>query len=393
MSSYQKHKPAIWVMIGFALFFLGCFLSYLCYFRFYKTTNDSYVHGNPILINSQISSYVTSIHTDDTFLIEQGQILVKLETIDFETAYEQKKADLANTVRHIVLKFEEVRGLYADLQVEEAILMKAKVDYEDRLAVIETLAVSEEDLINAASFYKATMARIDVIKSKLRMAIAYVRKTTVETHPMVIAAKEAFIEASVNLERCVIRSPATGIVTLRRVQVGEAVNPMVPLMTVIPIDQMWVNANFKETQLEKIRIGQRVEMVSDMYGEAVVYEGIVEGISGGTGAVFSLLPPQEATGNWIKIVQRLPVRITLNPDQLKQYPLRLGLTMRSRVHLTEVRTLPQNPRPRDQAAIYETNVYNAQGDAGKKEAIEIIQKNNTLSEMSDAELEKMLSEV
>jgi len=217
---------------------------------------DSYVHGNPILITPQISSYVTSIHSDDTFLIEEGQILVKLETIDFETVYGRTKADLANAVRQTVLKFESVREYYAELKAEQAVLIKAQVDYEDRKAVVASGAVSVEDFIAAESFYQETVSRIEMLKSKLRMAIAYVRGTTVENHPVVLAAKEAFIEASVNLERCVIRSPATGIVTLRTVQVGEAVNPKDPLMTVVPIEQMWVNANFKETQLSKIRIGQ-----------------------------------------------------------------------------------------------------------------------------------------
>ncbi|MFZ4773573.1 MAG: HlyD family efflux transporter periplasmic adaptor subunit [Chlamydiia bacterium] len=389
---YKQHKAVIWVLITFALFLVVSFVAYMSYFRYYKTTRDSYVHGNPILITPQISSYVTSIHSDDTFLIEEGQILVKLETIDFETVYERKKADLANAVRQTVLKFQEVHTLYADLKAEEAIFLKAKVDYEDRLAVVMSRAVSEEDFINAESFYFATEARIESIKSKLKMGIAYVRGTTIETHPMVVAAKEQFIEASVNLERCVIRSPATGIVTLRTVQVGEAVNPTDPLMTVVPLDQMWVNANFKETQLKKIRIGQKVEMISDMYGFNVVFHGVVEGISGGTGAVFSLLPPQEATGNWIKIVQRLPVRITLDPEELRQHPLRLGLSIDTRVHVVDL-DLPQNPQPRNEKPVYQTSVYNIQGEAGKKEAIEIIRQNNTLVELSEADIERMLSEL
>ena len=366
------------------------FVSWLFFFRFYKTTTDSYVHGNPILITPQISSYVTSIHSDDTFLVEEGQILVKMETIDFETKYEKTKADLANAVREVVMKFEMVKEIYAQLQAQQAILLKAKIDYEDRLAVVDSQAVSVEDFIRAESFYKETLATIEALKSKLKSAIAYVRGTTVETHPLVLAAKEAFIEASVNLERCTIYSPATGIVTLRRVQVGEAVNPNDPLMTVVPLDQMWVNANFKETQLKKIRIGQKVDMISDIYGYDVVFHGVVEGISGGTGAVFSLLPPQEATGNWIKIVQRLPVRIKLDPEELKRHPLRLGLTIRSIVHVNDLQ-LPQNPQPRnDKPAIYQTSVYNVQGDKGKKDAVEIIAQNNTLVELTQQQIDEML---
>lgn len=386
----RKHKLLIAVLLSFSFLLLIAFSSWLVFFRFYKSTRDSYVHGNPILITPQISSYVTSIHSDDTFLIEEGQILVKLETIDFETVYERTKADLANATRQTVLKFEAVREVYAELKAQKAILIKAQVDYEDRKAVVESGAVSQEDFIAAESFYLATLSRIEMLQSKLKMAIAYVRGTTVETHPVVLAAKEAFIEASVNLERCVIRSPATGIVTLRTVQVGEAVNPNDPLMTVVPIEQMWVNANFKETQLSKIRIGQKVDMTADMYGYKVIYHGVVEGISGGTGAVFSLLPPQEATGNWIKIVQRLPVRITLQPEELKKHPLRLGLTMQTHVHVNDL-DLPQNPQPRNEKPIYLTEVYNVQGDRGKKESVEIIRQNNTLVELTLEELNQILS--
>jgi membrane fusion protein (multidrug efflux system) len=388
----RKHKALLSVLITFTSLLCIALVSWWVFFRFYKSTRDSYVHGNPILITPQISSYVTSIHSDDTFLIEEGQILVKLETIDFETVYERTKADLANATRQTVLKFEAVREAYAELKAEKAILIKAQVDYEDRKAVVDSGAVSQEDFIAAESFYLATLSRIEMLKSKLKMAIAYVRKTTVETHPVVVAAKEAFIEASVNLERCVIRSPATGIVTLRSVQVGEAVNPNDSLMTVVPIEQMWVNANFKETQLSKIRIGQKVDMTADMYGYSVVYHGVVEGISGGTGAVFSLLPPQEATGNWIKIVQRLPVRITLDPQELRKHPLRLGLTMETHVHVNDL-DLPQNPQPRNEKPIYLTEVYNIQGEQGKKDAAEIIRQNNTLEELTEEELNRMYLEL
>ncbi|NBU62467.1 MAG: HlyD family efflux transporter periplasmic adaptor subunit [Chlamydiae bacterium] len=384
----RKYKALFAVLITFTSLLCMAFVSWWVFFRFYKSTRDSYVHGNPILITPQISSYVTSIHSDDTFLIEEGQILVKLETIDFETVYERTRAELANATRQTVLKFEAVREAYAELKAEKSILIKAQVDYEDRKAVVDSGAVSQEDFIAAESFYLATLSRIEMLKSKLKMAIAYVRGTTVETHPVVEAAKEAFIEASVNLERCVIRSPATGIVTLRSVQVGEAVNPKDSLMTVVPIEQMWVNANFKETQLSKIRIGQKVDMTADMYGYSVVYHGVVEGISGGTGAVFSLLPPQEATGNWIKIVQRLPVRITLDPKELREHPLRLGLTMETHVHVNDL-DLPQNPQPRNEKPIYLTEVYSIQGEQGKKDAKEIIRQNNTLEELTEEELNLM----
>ena len=388
----KKHKAVLAVLITFITLLVAAFISWAVFFRYWKSTTDSYVHGNPILITPQISSYITSIHTDDTFYVEEGQIIIKMETIDFETVYERTKAELANAVRQTVLSFESVREIYAELKVEQAILLKAQVDYEDRKAVVATRAVSEEDFIAAESFYQATLSRIEMLKSKLKMAIAYVRGTTIETHPVVLAAKEAFIEASVNLERCVIRSPSNGICTLRTVQVGEAVNPNDPLMTVVPLDQMWVNANFKETQLSKIRIGQRAVMTADMYGYDVVFHGVVEGISGGTGAVFSLLPPQEATGNWIKIVQRLPVRITLDPEELKKHPLRLGLTIQTHVNVGDL-DLPQNPLPRNDKPIYLTTVYNIQGDKGKKDAVEIIRQNNTLVEMSEKDLDQMLSEL
>lgn len=387
----MEKRTKVMGLIGlvFSLVGLFVFLWWLFSWRYEKSTKDSYVHGNPVVITPQVMSYVTSINTEETLLVEEGQVIIELEKVDYETNYTRASGHLADVVRQVVIEFEKVDELKAQVEVQKAILQKNQIDYEDRQKVVSSGAVSKEDLISAESAYEATLARIRDLSSQLRMAISFVKGTTVATHPMVLQAKEQFIEASIQLERCTIRSPATGIVAQRGVQVGSAVRPGDFLMAVVPLDQIWVEANFKETQLSMLKIGQSVHITSDIYGPDVVFHGTVYGIGAGTGAVFSLLPPQEATGNWIKITQRLPVRISLNMEEIRKHPLRLGLSMHTHVDIRD-QYGQQNPTPRLPKPIYTTNVFAHQGVKGKGEAEKIIAENNTLTQPSEEYLTQLL---
>jgi membrane fusion protein (multidrug efflux system) len=206
--------------------------------------------------------------------------------------------------------------------------------------------------------------------------ISEVQNTSVENHPLVEKAKSDVREAFVNLQRCTLRSPVTGIVAQRRVQVGQTIRPEIPLLAVIPLNQMWVDANFKEVDLAKIRIGQPVYTTSDMYGSDIVYRGEVIGIGIGTGAVFSPLPPQNATGNWIKIVQRVPVRVSLDPDQLRKNPLRLGVSMNVTVDVHDI-TGRRVPERNSDKFIYQTDVFQTQIDGVEKIIQDILDQNGS----------------
>ena len=251
-----------------------------------------------------------------------------------------------------------------EVKTREAMLADAKVvetetKYLNRREVVESGAISEEEyIISETDYYSAKAAQV-AAKYNLMKAMSEVQNTTVPTHPIVEIAKSDVREAYINLQRCTLRSPVTGIVALRKVQVGQSIIKQLPLMAVIPLEQMWVDANFKEVDLSKIRIGQPATITSDIYGREVVYKGEVIGIGIGSGAVFSPLPPQNATGNWIKIVQRIPVRISIEPKQLLKNPLRLGLSMNVTVDVHDVES-PRVPDKSIDVSICQTDVFHAQ---------------------------------
>lgn len=361
-----------------ALFFLSlgmiAFIWWIGWGQYKKSTDDSYVGGNQVRLTSQISGSVISIYADDTELVEEGQVLVVLDKTDRLIAFEKSKAILAERVREVRKLFENVYVLFSDYQKAEARLMETEVRYLNRKQVVESGAVSEEEYIFSETDYLSAKADLTRAKYNLKKGISEVQNTSIENHPLVEKAKSDVREAFINLQRCTLRSPVTGIIAQRRVQVGQTIRPDVPLMAVIPLNQMWVDANFKEVDLSKIRIGQPVYTTSDMYGREVVYRGQVIGIGVGTGAVFSPLPPQNATGNWIKIVQRVPVRVSLDPEELKKNPLRLGLSMNVAVDVHDV-TGRKIPEKNTDKFIYQTDVFQIQIE-GSEEVIEDILQNN-----------------
>ncbi|HEY2810952.1 MAG TPA: efflux RND transporter periplasmic adaptor subunit [Rhabdochlamydiaceae bacterium] len=386
----KNHKKAMVIAIGIFLL-LG--IAYFCYWffwgRFHEYTNDAYVDGNMVIVTPQVPGIVTSFTALSTDFVTKGRILVALDKTDAWIALDQSKAQLANAVREVERMFEDVHALYAAISMKKALFVRAAQDYERRMALIEEGAVSREDFEHAAADVQAAYADLVSTEHSFIAALAQIDGTTPYTHPLVEKAKDQLRDAFVFLQRCTIIAPVTGIVAQRSVQVGEHVKKGQPLLAIVPLDQMWVIANFKEVQLGKMRIGQSVKVTSDIYGGRVVFDGTVVGIGGGTGAVFSVLPPQNATGNWIKIVQRIPVKIDVPADMLAKYPLRLGLSMEATVNLYAV-DLPMVPSPKPPEPLYSTDVFARQEEGAEELIVKIIAENlseHFLEDMSSSEEE------
>ncbi|AUS44921.1 EmrA/EmrK family multidrug efflux transporter periplasmic adaptor subunit (plasmid) [Ralstonia solanacearum] len=273
------------------------------YGRWFESTDDAYVQGNVVQVTPQVAGTVVAIRADDTQLVTAGQPLIELDRADARVALEQAEAALAQAVR-------QVRTLYSN-----------------------TGAVSQEEIAHAQTSLQAAEAAVETAREQLQANRMLTEQTTLERHPNVLQAAAKVREAYLAYARTSLPASVTGYVAKRSVQVGQRVAPGTPLMAIVPLDQLWVDANFKEVQVRHMRVGQPVELVADVYGSSVTYHGKVVGFSAGTGSAFSLLPAQNATGNWIKVVQRLPVRVSLDPKELKDHPLRVGLSMEARVDI------------------------------------------------------------
>ena len=308
---------------------------YLLVARWHEDTDDAYVQGNVVAVTPQTAGTVVSIGADDGMKVVAGQVLVQLDQNDARVAYEQASANLANTVRQVRGLYSAVDANRADIAARRVAVEKARADVARRAGLVATGAVSSEELAHAREELAAAEAALAGAGENLSRNRALVDATTLTNQPQVAAAAAQFREAYLNLQRTRIVAPVTGHVAKRTVQLGQRVQPGVSLMTVVPLDQVWVEANFKETQLAKMRIGQAVELHSDLYGKDVRYDGHLESLGLGTGSAFALLPPQNASGNWIKIVQRVPVRIAVDAKELRDHPLRLGLSMHADVGIRD----------------------------------------------------------
>ncbi|WP_363797637.1 efflux RND transporter periplasmic adaptor subunit [Lysobacter firmicutimachus] len=300
---------------------------YLLVLRWHQDTDDAYVQGNVVNITPQTLGTVVSIGADDGMKVRAGQVLVQLDPNDAQVAYDQAVANLANTVRQVRGLYSAVDAGQADLAARQVAVQKARADVKRREGLVAGGAVSAEELAHARDELAAAEAALSSSRGTLARNRALVDATTVAKQPQVAAAAAQLRQAYLNLQRAAIVAPVDGYVAKRSVQLGQRVQPGTALMTVIPLEQVWVEANFKETQLAHMRIGQPVEVHADLYGSDVVYQGKLTSLGLGTGSAFSLLPAQNASGNWIKIIQRVPVRIELDPKQLADHPLRLGLSM------------------------------------------------------------------
>ncbi|CAG2153291.1 Multidrug export protein EmrA [compost metagenome] len=306
---------------------LGYGLYWGVYARHFENTDDAYVAGNVVQVTPLVGGTVISITADDTQLVTAGQPLIQLDRADSQVTMEQAEAQLAQAVREVRTLYVNNGSLSANVAMRQADVAKARDDLRRRQAIAGSGAVSNEEISHAQTALKAAESALLAAQEQLASNKVLTDQTTVEKHPNVQRAAANLRSAYLAFARSTMPAPVTGYVAKRSVQVGQRVSPGTPLMAVVPLDQVWVDANFKEVQITHMRIGQPVELEADVYGSKVKYTGHVAGFSAGTGSAFSLLPAQNATGNWIKVVQRLPVRIALDPQQLKDHPLRVGLSM------------------------------------------------------------------
>ncbi len=379
---FVKVFTCICLVLGIAFF-----LFWLLYLRFIAYTDDAYVEGNQVYITPLRPGFITSIHTDDTYLVKKGQVLIDLDKTDSIIALNQAKKNLAQVVREVCQMFHQVFVYQAEIEIRKADFIKTAQDYEHRKDVIAEGGVSLEDFEHAIAFLSGSFYALQMTELLYEKSLSLVQGTSIKTHPLILEAADRVRDTWVQLYRCRIYSPVEGLVAQRKIQVGMWVDSGQMLMSVIPLDQIWVNANYKETQLKKMRIGQKVRITSDLYGSDTVFHGKVAGLPGAAGNAFSLLPPQNLTGNWIKIVQRLPVRVSLDPEELKAHPLRIGLSMESIVDLRDQEGLLV-PETTAGSPTYETPIF-ALEEIGDQAAIaEIIQENMdpTLAEYADAPL-------
>jgi len=306
---------------------IGYGLYWGLYARHFENTDDAYVAGNVVQVTPLAGGTVVSIAADDTQLVTAGQALIQLDRADSQVSLEQAEAQLAQAVREVRTLYVNNGSLAATVAMRQADVAKARDDLTRRQAIANSGAVSTEEIAHARTALQAAESALLAAQEQLASNKVLTDQTTVEKHPNVQRAAANLRAAYLAFARSTLPAPVTGYVAKRSVQVGQRVAPGTPLMAVVPLDQVWVDANFKEVQITHMRVGQPVELEADVYGSKVTYRGKVEGFSAGTGAAFSLLPAQNATGNWIKVVQRLPVRIALDARQLKDHPLRVGLSM------------------------------------------------------------------
>ena len=324
--------------------------------RWHEDTDDAYVQGNVVAITPQTAGTVVSIGADDGMKVDAGQVLVQLDPNDARVAYEQAVANLANTVRQVRGLYNAVEAGQAEISARRVAVEKASADVKRREGLVATGAVSAEELAHARDELAAAQAALSTANENLSRNRALVDATTVIDQPQVKAAAAQLRQAYLNNQRTAIVAPVSGYVAKRSVQLGQRVQPGTTLMTVIPLEQVWVEANFKETQLAKMRIGQPVQLHSDLYGDDIEFDGKLSSLGLGTGSAFSLLPAQNASGNWIKIVQRVPVRIELDRKQLAEHPLRIGLSMHADVSLRDQSGAVLAAAPQDKALLT-TNAY------------------------------------
>jgi len=354
----------------------------------FEETDNAYVQGNLVQIAPQTAGTVQSILADDTDYVKEGQALVRLDPADAKVAFEQAKANLAQAVRQVRTLYVNNGSYTAQIAQRQAEVAKAKndlvraqSDFKRRQALTGNGAVSKEELSHAQSQVDAAQAAVNAAQAAVNTAREQLASNqsltegiSVNDHPNVQAAAAKVREAYLAMQRNELVSPVSGVVGKRSVQGGQRVAPGTPLMTVVPMNQLWVEANFKENQLRNLRLGQPVKMTADLYGKKIEYSGTVEGLGVGTGSAFSLLPAQNATGNWIKVVQRVPVRIALDAQQVQAHPLRVGLSMLVDVDIQnqDGKLLADVPR---KEPLVQTNVYDVQDEGADAVIAQVIASN------------------
>jgi membrane fusion protein (multidrug efflux system) len=326
-SNPQKRRV---LLLGITLLFILAGLAYGAYYLLVLSkrveTDNAYVGGNLVNVSSQVTGSVIEIRADETQQVQAGAEIVRLDPSDAEVALAQAEARLGSAVRQQRERYSNVEQLNAVVEQRKVSLKTAQEDLARRAPLAADHVVSGEDLAHARRAVDEARAALDVAQKQVTAARVAVAGVAPAQHPSVLAAKADYLSAWLAARRNAIVAPVSGYVAKRSVQVGSRIAPGAPLLSIVPLDQLWVDANFKESELRDIRVGQPTTIEADLYGSKVQYHGKVVGLAAGTGSAFSLLPAQNATGNWIKVVQRVPVRISLDPKELAAHPLRVGLS-------------------------------------------------------------------
>ncbi len=367
----QRRRVLLVIAAVFSLLALGWLLLWLLVFTRRETTDDAYVAGDQIGVSAQTAGTVVTLLADDTQRVETGQVLLRLDPTDSEVALARAASTLALTVRQTQQQ-NQLAGQYdAQVTSRQLELQQAEAELARRQPLLPQQAIAAEELQHATTAVAMARAALLATTRQARAARAPVAGVSLAVAPAVLEARAAFIQAWIAARRCSVLAPGAGFVARRNVQVGQSVVPGQTLLTIIPLDKLWIDANFKEGQLRALRIGQSARVVADQYGGKVIFHGRVIGMSAGTGAAFSLLPAQNATGNWIKVVQRVPVRIALDSRELAAHPLRIGLSTHVNVDTREhTGTVLGNSA--NQSAVASTNIYADDYQAAQRAADALI---------------------
>jgi membrane fusion protein (multidrug efflux system) len=326
-SSNRQKVLLIRVTLIFLILGLLWFIYWSIFSRHYEYTDNAYVNGNIIPVTAQVAGTIISVEVNDTQYVKEGTTLVLLDEVDRKIALEQAKATLALVLRQTAQLYVKDKGLQATIDARQLNVKQASSDLKRRQQAIHIGGISQEELTHAQDNFNIANSLLTTALSEREANKVLISGTSIKMHPNVLQAIAGVRRAYLEFMRTTIKAPVSGYVSKRSAQVGQLIAPGTYLMAVVPLKDVWVDANFKEKQLQKIKTGQSVILKADIYGSSVIYHGRVAGFSGGTGSAFSLLPAQNATGNWIKVVQRLPVRIILDPKELQEHPLRIGLSM------------------------------------------------------------------
>lgn len=353
--SQQRKKGLSIFILLLLLIAIGSAAYWYFFIKGFEETEDAYVSGNQVMVSAQVAGNISKINVDNMDPVQAGDVLLELDDTNAKLSFEQAKSNLANAVRQVSQLNYTVKQLKSAVRANEITLAQAQGNLNRRVQLVKDGAIDKESFQHAKEAVELAKANLTTSQNQLGANQALLLDGPLSEQPQIQSAVSNLKQAWLNLERTKIRSPIKGYVARRNAQVGQAVSVGGALMAVVTTDQMWLDANFKETQLTHMRIGQPVEIHFDLYGKDKTFNGKVVGIEMGTGSAFSLLPTQNATGNWIKVVQRVPVRIQLDPQQLAENPLRIGLSATVKVNVTD----SQGETLRDQApatTLYSTNV-------------------------------------
>lgn len=353
--SQQRKKGLSIFILLLLLISVGSVAYWYFFIKGFEETEDAYVSGNQVMVSAQVAGNISKINVDNMDPVQAGDVLLELDDTNAKLSFEQAKSNLANAVRQVSQLNYTVKQLKSAVRANEITLAQAQGNLNRRVQLVKDGAIDKESFQHAKEAVELAKANLTTSQNQLGANQALLLDGPLSEQPQIQSAVSNLKQAWLNLERTKIRSPIKGYVARRNAQVGQAVSVGGALMAVVTTDQMWLDANFKETQLTHMRIGQPVEIHFDLYGKDKTFNGKVVGIEMGTGSAFSLLPTQNATGNWIKVVQRVPVRIQLDPQQLAENPLRIGLSATVKVNVTD----SQGETLRDQApatTLYSTDV-------------------------------------